>query len=426
MKKLKVIISTIFATALIAGCTKTPPKCSDEETLTLVRQIIGNNVGGSTVASEEEMKNNIKINLPKATAFDKDIHKYSCDAKLVIPGNLEIPIIYESQFDDNGQHIVSVGGLTLGHALLIRDAIIKAVKKSTPVSNPPTETQDEKINTIEKDVQLKSKEGSLCQSIEKDVFSCVSENNTIYSLCASKNVTPNSGYLQLHYKSDKGSGLVPEQEIPPSQFVTADSLMFSGGGGIYMRLKYSETMNYVVYSAIGKEFDIQGVAIEFNGKTVLDNVCKDSIASDIGPEFVEKNFIPEDTQGFEVPFGEIEANTLPENNQAETEMPPKTWSPSFNCDKASTFVEKSICSLPLLGSLDGALSENYKYMLTSNIGDVAIEELRSTQKKWMAERNKCTTTQCIEEFYRSRIDEVCEYPVISGVHPVCAMSEEIK
>jgi hypothetical protein len=126
------------------------------------------------------------------------------------------------------------------------------------------------------------------------------------------------------------------------------------------------------------------------------------------------------------PPAEVVQITPPESNQAINEEPPKTWLPSFNCNKAATFVETSICSESILGSLDGALSENYKYMLASDIGEGAVEDLKSTQKKWMAERNKCTTIQCIEGFYRTRIDEVCEYPVISGVHPVCTMSVEIK
>jgi uncharacterized protein len=80
----------------------------------------------------------------------------------------------------------------------------------------------------------------------------------------------------------------------------------------------------------------------------------------------------------------------------------------------------------MLGKLDGALSENYKYMLASDIGDGARSDLKATQKKWLAERNKCTDNQCLANTYRKRIDEVCEYPVISGVHPICTSSDEIK
>ncbi len=33
---------------------------------------------------------------------------------------------------------------------------------------------------------------------------------------------------------------------------------------------------------------------------------------------------------------------------------------------------------------------------------------------------------CIEAAYRSRVDDVCDYPVISGIHPSCTSSDEIK
>lgn len=100
--------------------------------------------------------------------------------------------------------------------------------------------------------------------------------------------------------------------------------------------------------------------------------------------------------------------------------------PSFDCAKASTPSERAICSEPLLGKLDGALAENYKYMLASDIGDGAKGDLRAKQRAWIAERNKCSDNQCLETAYRARLEAVCEYPVLSGVHPICTTSAEIK
>lgn len=102
------------------------------------------------------------------------------------------------------------------------------------------------------------------------------------------------------------------------------------------------------------------------------------------------------------------------------------FSPSFNCAKASTFSEKAICSDPLLGKLDGALSENYKSMLASNIGEGARSDLKTTQRKWLTERNKCTSNKCLASVYRMRVDEVCDQSVISGVIGSCTSSDEIK
>lgn len=100
--------------------------------------------------------------------------------------------------------------------------------------------------------------------------------------------------------------------------------------------------------------------------------------------------------------------------------------PSFDCSKACTPVEKMICSNSLLGRLDVALTNNYKLMISANIGDGAKQHLKATQKEWLAFRNGCADTDCLEAAYRSRIDEICDYPVVSGVHPMCSYSDDIK
>lgn len=105
---------------------------------------------------------------------------------------------------------------------------------------------------------------------------------------------------------------------------------------------------------------------------------------------------------------------------------PVAYGASFDCTKAKTFVEKEFCRDPLLGRLDEALSDNYNNMLLGNIGSGARKDLKATQRAWLLKRNKCTTRQCLIDAYRKRIDEVCDYPVISGVHPICTYSDEIE
>lgn len=99
--------------------------------------------------------------------------------------------------------------------------------------------------------------------------------------------------------------------------------------------------------------------------------------------------------------------------------------PGFDCTKAATAAEKAICADPLLGELDGVLSENYRFMMASDIGDDARAHLKASQRSWLAERNRCEDRECLARVYHSRIDEVCEYPVLSGVHPACTASAEI-
>src|ERR1700737_4160849 len=98
---------------------------------------------------------------------------------------------------------------------------------------------------------------------------------------------------------------------------------------------------------------------------------------------------------------------------------------SFDCSKSSTFAEKTICSDPLLRKLDDALSINYKAMLGADLGGT-VENLRIEQRKWIANRNKCATRECLVAMYRERIDETCDYGVVSGVHPDCVHADDIE
>ncbi|ENA27335.1 MULTISPECIES: lysozyme inhibitor LprI family protein [unclassified Pseudomonas] len=102
-----------------------------------------------------------------------------------------------------------------------------------------------------------------------------------------------------------------------------------------------------------------------------------------------------------------------------------SYAVSFDCTKASTSVEKMICTDPMLSRLDDALAENYKSMLLSDFGG-SKAELRNEQRIWLSKRNKCKDKACLVDAYRVRVDETCDYGVVSGIHPVCTSSEEIK
>ena len=98
---------------------------------------------------------------------------------------------------------------------------------------------------------------------------------------------------------------------------------------------------------------------------------------------------------------------------------------SFDCGKASNDAEKTICQDSTIGNLDEILSDNYNAMLAADIGDDAKKDLKSTQKKWLSDRNKCTNDKkCLDAIYKERIDKVCEYPALSGIHPTCKSYNE--
>jgi hypothetical protein len=143
---------------------------------------------------------------------------------------------------------------------------------------------------------------SHCTNEEETVFSCKVDEKII-SVCSSKNLSKDTGYMQLRI-GDKGSLATsfPDTEMHPSNFMEAKYVMFSGGGMSYMRLK-SKTKNYVVYSGLGKGWEQEGFAIEQDSKNIGNIICKNTAQSNImSSEYFTKIGIPEDKNEFEVPI----------------------------------------------------------------------------------------------------------------------------
>lgn len=73
---------------------------------------------------------------------------------------------------------------------------------------------------------------------------------------------------------------------------------------------------------------------------------------------------------------------------------------SFDCTKATTNVEKMVCKDNKLSSLDSKLSNIFHsfYYVTN--------EIRSDQKTWLKQRNRCEDKKCVESMYENRIEEL--------------------
>ena len=98
---------------------------------------------------------------------------------------------------------------------------------------------------------------------------------------------------------------------------------------------------------------------------------------------------------------------------------------SYDCTKSRTLVEQQICNDPRLGHLDEAMASNYRGMLTANTGD-SLGAMQVQQTRWLASRNRCKTNQCLVKSYEQRVDDTCDYSVVSGVHPDCKESSDVQ
>ncbi|EIF29511.1 hypothetical protein BCh11DRAFT_04956 [Burkholderia sp. Ch1-1] len=98
---------------------------------------------------------------------------------------------------------------------------------------------------------------------------------------------------------------------------------------------------------------------------------------------------------------------------------------SFDCARAGSRVEATVCADGRLSRLDEVLAQDYQYTMASDIGDGARKDLKATQRAWVLSRNSCTDAECIRTAYAARIDQVCgSYPVLSGVSASCTSAED--
>lgn len=81
-----------------------------------------------------------------------------------------------------------------------------------------------------------------------------------------------------------------------------------------------------------------------------------------------------------------------------------TWTPSFDCTKASTGPERLICSSKELSAADVKLAQAYK--TAANIS-TDKDALKSAQNAWRKnERDACSDVQCMLGAYQSRLTQL--------------------
>lgn len=81
-----------------------------------------------------------------------------------------------------------------------------------------------------------------------------------------------------------------------------------------------------------------------------------------------------------------------------------SYSASFDCNKASSVIEKVICTDKILGDLDDSLQQTYKKALENSQNANA---LKTSQLEWLKNvRNRCSDKDCVTQVYTSRLMEL--------------------
>jgi uncharacterized protein len=79
---------------------------------------------------------------------------------------------------------------------------------------------------------------------------------------------------------------------------------------------------------------------------------------------------------------------------------PSACAATFDCNKASTFAEKVVCSDSRITAMDDELGRLYKEALAIS---PQKEALKTEQKAWLASRDRCQDSNCIMKAYSDRI-----------------------
>lgn len=144
--------------------------------------------------------------------------------------------------------------------------------------------------------------GAFCAAGEDVVFGCDLGQQGAVALCASAGLSRDSGWLQYRETGSHGDrGLIwPEPDAVPSNTFRAGTLMYSGGGGAFLRFERGG-QTYTAYTGIGHGWDKAGVLVEEAGSIIRSLECRGEATSQIGPALFERAAIPEDPSGFEIP-----------------------------------------------------------------------------------------------------------------------------
>lgn len=87
---------------------------------------------------------------------------------------------------------------------------------------------------------------------------------------------------------------------------------------------------------------------------------------------------------------------------------PRDATMALNCSKATSTLDRSVCTNPRLVALDASVNLGFVQMQNIYSKEISYEDpVRIEQIQWIRNvRNKCTNVECLEKVYRDRVDSV--------------------
>lgn len=259
---------------------------------------------------------------------------------------------------------------------------------------------------------------SLCRNDEKVLFACLTKNEKSISICASNDLSATSGYMQYRFGKKNNIELdYPATKLPPNKEFTGRSQMFSGGGGVYLRFNKND-YDYILYSGIGKGWDVTGLVLLKNAKLFSYFPCKTKPISEITPQKLEELRIPLDPEDKEFFPGDLPLQTTSAGNSDSTLDTIKTC-----YDNAETTIDMRKCADSEYNYYDGLLNQQYNALMKL-LSQSAKNQLIDAQKAWLVYRKKecdfqalqneggsiqpLTVVQCYNTLNKQRIADINE------------------
>ncbi|NEV62957.1 DUF3298 domain-containing protein [Thiorhodococcus minor] len=79
---------------------------------------------------------------------------------------------------------------------------------------------------------------------------------------------------------------------------------------------------------------------------------------------------------------------------------PASQATSFDCGKAATWVEKTLCRDASLGALDETMADSFR---AAREAASDPDSLLAEQRAWLKRRNRCSNITCLHDLYEARI-----------------------
>ena len=402
MQITKKLTAMIFVTFCLAGCNKTP-SCGDAAATDLVSQIIKDAVLADASDLADDIKKHLDVSIDQAIIVTKDenAHSYSCKAVANFEIEKELPAAIIKMGQDKalaeavGKKFRQYIGLASPEDLA---PIKEKIKKAEQENDPKLQAYRDELRTMlqmnsnatDDNVELRELEaqGVLRQSVELLQKTIASTNDQ------ADKISTNVEYVIQKFDGDNHGNPFKVTAKYDKQVIIGQRLL--------------QVWN-IAYLDVEKEGNApksaQAVATSAPAVITAPTVATSPVAA-------STNAPPSTTS----PVSAISATTAvtpptkstestPQQVTAPSSPPVGKIEASFDCAKASTTIEKLICSTPESATADKNLALTYnavKSKMGANAG-----QYKDAQIKWMREvRNACTDVACLVKVMNARGEQL--------------------